>query len=134
MAERKPQRKPKPVVWMGSSLNDLRGFSGDVQDAIGFALYHAQLGDKHPSAKILRGFGGAGVLEIIEDDEGGTYRAVYTVRFAGAIYVLDIFQKKSKRGIQTPKHDIDLIRRRLNEAELHYQEHRHDFENQAHEE
>jgi len=128
------ERKPKPVVWMGSSLDDLRRLTAEDQDGIGFALYHAQLGQKHPNTKVLRGFGGAGVLEIIEDDEGGTYRAVYTVRFAGAVYVLHIFQKKSKQGMKTPKHDMDLIRRRLAEAAIHYQEYQDALENKQDEE
>jgi len=89
----------------------------EVQQAFGFALYNAQIGLIHPDAKPLKGFGSAGVLEVVEDWRGDTYRAVYTVRFASAIYVLHCFQKKSKRGIQTPKREIDLIRERLREAE-----------------
>jgi phage-related protein len=77
----------------------------------------AQSGSKHPSAKPLKGFGGAGVLEVIEDHVGSTYRAVYTVRFTDAVYVLHVFQKKSKRGVATPKHEMALIRARLKEAE-----------------
>ena len=80
---------------------------------MGYALYLAQVGRKHEAAKALKGFGGAGVLEIVEDDVGGTYRGVYTVRFAGVVYVLHCFQKKSTRGIATPKPDLDLIKRRL---------------------
>jgi phage-related protein len=114
----------KPVIWVGSSLDDLCRLSGAVQDEIGYALYFAQQGQRHPSAKVLKGFGGAGVLEIIEDDSGGTYRAVYTVKFAGIVYVLHVFQKKSKSGIKTAGTDIDLIRRRLAAAESHYREHR----------
>lgn len=90
----------------------------EVQQTFGFALYHAQIGSLHPNAKPLRGFGSAGVLEAVEDWRGDTYRAVYTVRFADAIYVLHCFQKKSKRGIQTPKREMDLIRERLREAEV----------------
>jgi phage-related protein len=116
----------KRVVWMGSSLDDLRKLPADVQDAIGFALYHAQRGGRHRDTKMMKGFG-SGVLEIIEDDAGGTYRAVYTVRFARAVYVLHVFQKKSKKGIKTPKRDVDLIQKRLNEANLHYQENQHAF-------
>jgi len=89
----------------------------EVQQAFGFALYNAQIGLIHPDAKPLKGFGSAGVLEVVEDWRGDTYRAVYTVRFASAIYVLHCFQKKSKRGIQTPKREIDLVRERLREAE-----------------
>ena len=83
---------------------------------MGFALYLAQIGDKHPQAKPLKGFGGAGVLEVVEDHDGETYRATYTVRFAHAIYVLHVFHKKSKRGTATPKADIDLIKKRLRDA------------------
>lgn len=120
----------KRVVWMGSSLDDLKDLSASVRDGIGFALYHAQLGDRHRSAKVLKGFKGAGVLEVIENDEAGTYRAVYTVRFAGAVYVLHVFQKKSKKGIQTPPQEVELIRRRLAEAQAHYEEHKHEFQAQ----
>ena len=110
------RRAAKPVVWMGSSQKDLRAFPDDVQQTIGYALYLAQLGDKHDQAKPLKGFGDARVLEIVEDHAGDTYRAVYTVRIAGAIYVLHVFQKKAKRGIATPKPDMDLIKRRLRAA------------------
>lgn len=88
-----------------------------MQQTFGFALYHAQIGSLHPNAKPLRGFGSAGVLAVVEDWRGGTYRAVYTARLADAIYVLHCFQKKSKHGIQTPKREMDLIRERLREAE-----------------
>ena len=92
----------------------------DVQDTFGHALYLAQTGDKHRAAKPLKGFSGAGVLEVVEDYEGNTYRAVYTVRFGEAIYVLHVFQKKSKSGISTPKQEIDLIESRLKQAqEMH---------------
>jgi phage-related protein len=84
-----------------------------VQQTIGYALYLAQLGHKHDQAKPLKGFGSAGVLEVVEDHEGGTYRAVYTVRTVSAVYVLHVFQKKAKRGIATPKPDMDLIKHRL---------------------
>lgn len=116
----------RPVFWIGSSLDDLRQLSEVVQNEIGYAIYFAQQGQRHRSAKILKGFGGAGVLEIVEDDSGGTYRAVYTVKYAGFVYVLHVFQKKSKKGIHTPKSEIDLIRRRLAVAESHYQEHKHE--------
>lgn len=89
----------------------------EVQQVFGFALYYAQIGSRHPDAKPLKGFGSAGVLEVVEDRRGNTYRAVYTVRFAEAIYVLHCFQKKSKSGIETPKREVDLIRERLKEAE-----------------
>ena len=93
----------RPVVWIGSSRSDLASFPEDVKDSIGYAIYIAQRGGKHADAKPLRGFGSAGVLEIVEDHAGSTYRAVYTVRLAGRIYVLHVFQKKSKAGIKTPK-------------------------------
>jgi len=89
-----------------------------VQQTFGFALYSAQIGLLHPDAKPLKGFGSAGVLEIVEDWRGNAYRAVYTVRFADAVYVLHCFQKKSKQGIETPKPEMDLIRERLKEAEM----------------
>lgn len=107
----------KPVVWIGSSRADLASLPEDVKDLFGYALYLAQRGGKHSDAKPLRGFGGAGILEIIEDHGGDTYRAVYTVRLAGRIYVLHVFQKKSKTGIRTPKSEIELIRSRLKRAE-----------------
>jgi phage-related protein len=86
---------------------------------MGYALYVAQLGDKHRDAKPLRGFGGAGVLEIVSDHQGDTLRCIYTVRIAGSVYVLHAFQKKSKTGRETPNSDIELIRRRLRDAESH---------------
>lgn len=109
--------KIKPVDWIGSSLKDMKSMPEDVQGVFGFALYMAQCGGKHPDAKPLKGFGGAGVLEIVEDCSGDTYRAVYTVRFADAVYVLHVFQKKSKHGIVTPKEEIDKIKGRLQVAE-----------------
>jgi phage-related protein len=96
---------------------DLSVFPEDVKDSIGFALYVAQQGGKHRDAKPLRGLGGAGILEIVDDFDGNTYRAVYTVRFAGRVYVLHVFQKKSKTGIKTPKAEISLIQSRLKRAE-----------------
>lgn len=107
---------------MGSSLRDLRAMPEAVRRDIGQALYTAQQGDTDPAAKPLKGFGGARVMEIVERDPSGAYRAVYTVEFAAAVYVLHVFQKKSKRGIATPKQDIDLIRRRLGEAERHHRQ------------
>ena len=107
----------KPLRWIASSKKDLMAMPDEVQQAFGFALYHGQIGLLHPDAKPLKGFGSAGVLEVVEDWRGNTYRAVYTVRFADAIYVLHCFQKRSKRGIETPKREIDLIRERLREAE-----------------
>jgi phage-related protein len=111
----------KPLFWVGSSLKDLREFPDEVKDMVGHALHVAQLGGKHPSAKALSGFGAAGVLEVIEDFAGNSYRAVYTVRFGGAVYVLHAFQKKSKRGIRTPQRDIDLIKERLKRAEQEHE-------------
>ena len=114
--------KPKPVVWMGSSRIDLKTFPADVQAHIGYALYAAQCGEEYATVKALKGFGSRSVLEIVASHESDTYRAVYTVRFKDAIYVLHAFQKKSKRGIATPKPDMDLIRRRLADAtRLHEQ-------------
>ncbi len=107
----------KPVVWVGSTKRDLASFPEDVKDAFGYALYIAQQGGKHPDAKPLRGFAGAGILEIVENHAGDTYRAVYTVRLAGRIYALHAFQKKSKAGIATPKSEMDLLRSRLKAAE-----------------
>jgi phage-related protein len=111
----------KHLEWVASTKEDLREFPTQVRGEIGYALYLAQNGEKHPEAKPLRGFGGAGVLEVVEDFDGDTYRAVYTVRFADAVYVLHVFQKKSKQGIATPRRDLELIRMRLQRVE---QEHR----------
>jgi phage-related protein len=110
-------RSLEPLTWVGSSQRDFRAFPDPVKDDMGYALYLAQIGKKHESAKPMRGFGGAGVLELVEDHAGGTYRAVYTVRFAAAVYVLHAFQKKSRKGRETPKSDMDLVRRRLRMAE-----------------
>ena len=109
----------KPVEWVGSSKGDLKKFPGVVQDHVGFALYQAQVGLKHRDAKSLKGVG-ANVLEVISRHDSDTYRAVYTVRFKAAVYVLHAFQKKAKRGISTPKQEIDLVKRRLKAAEQHY--------------
>jgi len=107
----------KPLAWIGSSLKDYRAFPEPVKDDMGYALYLAQRGGRHESAKPLKGFGGAGVLELVENHDGDTYRAVYTVRFANAVYVLHAFQKKAKRGRETSKSDMDMVRRRLRVAE-----------------
>lgn len=112
----------KPLFWMGSTRRDLKAFPDDVQDVMGHALDIAQQGKRHQDAKPLSGFGDAGVLEIIEDHTGDTYRVVYTVRFSSAVYALHAFQKKSKKGVQTPKKDIELIKSRLKKAEEHYTE------------
>jgi phage-related protein len=110
----------KPVHWMGSALKDLRKFPEEPRRVISHALDLAQQGKKYVAAKPMKGYKGAGVLEIVDDDDGNTYRAVYTVRFPGAIYALHAFQKKSKSGIMTPKQEIDLVNQRLKEAEAHY--------------
>ena len=110
-------KKDKEIVWMGDSKDNLRTFPEEVKGVMGFALRQAQQGGKHPSAKPLKGFKGAGTLEIVENHDGNTYRAVYTVRFKGKLYVLHAFQKKSKKGIQTPQKDINLIKARLKRAE-----------------
>jgi phage-related protein len=110
----------KPVEFVGSSRADIREFPEDVREVFGYAIYLAQLGEKHPRTKPLKGFGGAGVLEIVDDHDGNTYRAVYTVRFAGVVYVLHAFQKKSKKGKATPLPDIAVIKTRLKVAGDHY--------------
>jgi phage-related protein len=107
----------RPVEWIGSSYKDFIAFPDDVQDHIGYALYVAQIGDKHEDAKPLKGFGGAGVLEVVSDYASDTFRAVYTVKLETAIYVLHAFQKKSKSGRRTPAVDMDLIARRMKTAE-----------------
>lgn len=115
--------KPKPLVWIGSSRKDLKSLPAEVQDVFGYALYVAQMGGRHPGAKPLKGFGGAGVLEVVEDHHGDTYRAVYTVRMGDVVYVLHAYQKKSATGIATRKQDIDLIAQRLRQAQtIHRQE------------
>jgi phage-related protein len=112
----------RPIIWLGSSRRELRGFPRDVRRDIGQSLYAAQQGETDPSAKPLRGFGGGSVIEIVAETRGGTWRAVYTVRFAEAVYVLHAFQKKSKKGIATPNKDVKLIRQRLAEAERMHRE------------
>jgi phage-related protein len=104
-------------VWLGDTKKDLVALPEEVIDTFWYALHLAQTGKKHEQAKPLRGFGSAGILEIVEDWRGNTYRAVYTVRFAGAVFVLHVFQKKAKSGIATTKQDIELIRERLKAAE-----------------
>lgn len=113
------EEQQKPLFWLSSSKKDLKSLPNEVQDTFGFALHLAQEGKKHEQAKPLKGFGGAGVLEVVEDFRGGTYRAVYMVKVGNAIYVLHCFQKKSTHGIETPKPDMDLIRERLKAAETH---------------
>ena len=111
----------KPIKWVASAKRDLDAMPEEVKDVFGHAIDLAQAGGKHVDAKALSGFGSAGVLEVIEDFRGGTYRAVYTVRFSGWVYVLHCFQKKSKSGIKTPKEDLDLIDARLKAAKLDFE-------------
>ena len=103
----------KELVWIASSLKDLREFPEEVRRVMGYALLLAQHGGKHVAAKPLQGYRGAGVLEVVDDYDGDTYRTVYTVRFPDAVYVLHAFQKKSKRGAATPRHDLELVNARL---------------------
>lgn len=112
----------KHILWVGSSKKDLMAMPDEIRSAFGFALYLAQQGKKHQNAKPLKGFSGAGILEVVEDCLGDTFRAVYTVKIAEVIYVLHCFQKKSKRGIETPKQEIDLVRDRLKMAQDHAKE------------
>jgi phage-related protein len=111
------QTEPRPLLWVATSLDDLKAFPDEVRRTMGYALYLAQAGRKHPDAKPLRGFGGAGVLEMVESFDGNTYRAVYTVKLAGVVYVLHAFQKKSRKGIKTAQADIENVRARLKMAE-----------------
>jgi len=114
----------KPVIWIGSSHEDWKAFPDDVQDVMGYALHLAQHGEKSNNAKPLTGFKGASVLEITDNYDSDTYRAVYTVKYEGIVYVLHAFQKKSKKGIATPKSDIQLIEQRLKKArDYHDQNH-----------
>jgi phage-related protein len=114
--------KEKPLEWIGSSKKDLMAFPPEVRQHSGYALALAQMGDQDDAAKVLRGFNGAGVLEVVENDADGTYRAVYTVKFAEAVFVLHCFQKKSHRGIATPKTDMDIIHARLKVAQARAKE------------
>jgi phage-related protein len=114
-------RAIKPVRWAGSSWQDLKKLPREVARDVGYALWFAQRGEKHPSAKPLKGFRGAGVLEVVEDFAGNTYRAVYTLRFTRAVYVLHVFNKKSTSGIKTPKHEMDLVEARLRTARLDHE-------------
>jgi phage-related protein len=111
----------KPLKWVGSAKRDLDAMPEDVKDVFGHAIDLAQAGGRHQAAKVMTGFGSAGVLEVVEDDRGDTYRAVYTVKFAGWVYVLHCFQKKSKSGIKTPKEDLDLIHARLKAAKQDFE-------------
>ena len=106
----------KPLVWAGRSKDDLRVLPPGVVDVFGYALYLAQCGRRHQNSRILKGFGDAGVLEVVANDRGNTYRMVYTVRYPKAIFVLHVFPKKSKSGRSTPRSDRDLIASRLKVA------------------
>ena len=119
--EETEQRRPKPVFRI-ASRKDLKKFPKGVRRTFGQALFDAQTGAKHPDAKPLKGLHGAGVLEVVEDDDGNTYRAVYTVKFAGVVYVLHAFQKKSKSGVRTPAEEIKKVKTRLKQAEKHHAE------------
>jgi phage-related protein len=112
----------RPVIWIGSSRRDLRSMPKKVRQDFGQALYAAQQGETDPAAKPLKGFGGSRVMEIVERYKGDAFRAVYTAQFGEAVYVLHVFQKKSKSGIATPKPEMDLIRRRYAEADRHHRE------------
>jgi phage-related protein len=111
-------KPPKPLVWVGSSLKDLRRFPEEVKDEMGYALYEAQCGLTPLCAKPLSGFGGAQVVEIVASYRSDAYRTVYTVKFEGVVYVLHAFQKKSKKGVKTPQTDAELILKRLKQAEI----------------
>lgn len=110
----------KDLLWIGPSRKDFRAFPDEVKRVMGYALYQAQTGVKAQAAKVLAGFGGAGVLEIVDDYQTDTYRAVYTLKFSELVYVLHAFQKKSKKGVATPKSEIRLIKQRLKVAEEDY--------------
>jgi phage-related protein len=116
------EREVKPIRWIGSSKKDLKAFPKSVQRDIGQALYAAQRGEEYPSVKALKGFKGRSVLQITAPYASDTYRAIYTVRFAGAVYVLHAFQKKSKKGIATPRAEIDLLWKRIADAERDHRE------------
>lgn len=109
----------KPLFWVGQARKDLQALPEDVQDLFGYAFYLAQQGRRHPQARPLKGFGGAGVLEVVEDYQGNAFRAVYTVRLGEAIYVLHVFQKKSSSGIATPRPEMEKIEQRLKAAQRH---------------
>lgn len=111
----------KELIWVSSARKDLCDFPPEVRHVMGYALYLAQTGGKHPSAKPMVGFRGAGVLEVVEDFDGDTFRTVYTVRFDDAVYVLHAFQKKAKKGIATPQRDLKRVRTRLGLAQQDYE-------------
>ena len=107
----------RPLIWVGTTLKDLKDFPDEVKRVMGYAIHLAQTGEKHPDAKPMKGFGGAGVLEVVDDFDGDTYRAVYTVKFAGVVYALHAFQKKARKGIKTSASDIEKVKQRLKLAE-----------------
>jgi phage-related protein len=112
----------KELAWIGSSKKDLKNFPLSIRKEMGYALYDAQRGGKHKDAYPLKGFEGASVLEIVKNDGQGTYRTMYSVQFEEIVYVVHAFQKKSKKGIKTPKHEMDLVKQRLQLAKVHYKE------------
>jgi phage-related protein len=118
---RPPVPGEKPLFWVGSSKEDLLRLPAAVKDVMGAALSVAQFGGKHPAAKPWRGQG-PGVLEVVSDFDGNTYRTIYTVRFKRAVYVLHAFQKKSPKGIKTAQHDVRLVGRRLKSAQEDYEQ------------
>jgi phage-related protein len=123
---RKEPVKLKPLIWVGSSKNDLLKFPEEIKSSIGYSLYLAQMGERSIYTKILKGFGSAGILEIRESDETGTFRVVYVVKMPKCVFVLHAFQKKSKHGIKTPKQEMDLVKKRLKEAEATYKDWNHE--------
>ena len=114
--------KEKQLIWIGSSKKDLENLPDEVINTMGYGLYLAQKGEQHENAKVLKGFGSAGVIEIRDSDEGGTYCLIYTITMPEVIFVLHLFQKKSKQGVATPQKDIDLIKSRLKMAQEIYKE------------
>lgn len=112
----------KRVIWVGKSYEDLKEFPPPVRNAMGYALYAAQIGKKHEYAKILSGMGSAKIIEIRENDRSGTYRIIYTIEMDDFVFVLHAFQKKSKSGIATPKQELDLLKNRLKEAKILYKD------------
>jgi Phage-related protein len=114
--------KLKPVIWVGSSRDDLLEFPNKIKSSFGYGLYLAQKGEYSIHSKVLKGFGGAGVLEIRESDTTGTFRVVYTIKMAKCVFVLHAFQKKSNQGIKTPKQEIEMVKKRLKEALERYKE------------
>lgn len=120
MGSKSGEEQIKGLFWCSGCRKELFGFPEEVQGIILQALFIAQKGSKHPDAKVMKGFGGAGVVEVVESFDKNAYRAVYTTKIKEAIYVLHVFQKKSKSGISTPKSEIDLIKKRLKVVELQY--------------